>query len=132
MFKAALAEFALHFPPFVYRGKRNCPLSLTETELACVAAHNEAVFFDYQTVNDEGEPVLWMLYPETTDRKRYLSQCSKQAFVEIVNNGFETQFNEVINPFVEVIDGRLRSSGQKKKQTIHPNALPRLKRGRRL
>lgn len=93
---------------------------------------NVAVFFDYQTVNDEGEPVLWMLYPATTDGKRYLSPISKQTFVEKVSKGFEALFNEVINPFVEVIDGRLRSSEQKKKQTIHPNALPRLKRGRRL
>ena len=49
-----------------------------------------------------------------------------------VKKGFETLFNEVINPIVEEMNRQHRLSGQQKKQTIHPNALPRLKRGRRL
>ena len=72
-----------------------------------------------------------MLFPETADRKRYLSPFLKQAFVEKVSKGFETLFNEVINPIVEEMNRRHRLSEQQKKQTIHPNALPRLKRGGR-
>ena len=92
---------------------------------------NVAVFFDYKIVNNEGQRVLWMLFPETTDRKRYLSPISQQAFVEKVNKGFETLYNEVINPVVEEMNRRHRLSEQQKKQTIHQNALPRMRRGGR-
>jgi len=73
-----------------------------------------------------------MLFPATTDGKRYLSPISQQGFVEKVKIGFETLFNEVINPVVEEMDRRHRLSEQQKKQTIHPNTLPRMKRGGRL
>jgi hypothetical protein len=83
-------------------------------------------------VNNKGERMLWMLFPATTDGKRYLSPISQQGFVEKVKKGFETLFNEVINPVVEEMDRRHRLSEQQKKQTIHPNTLPRMKRGGRL
>ena len=42
LFKAVLAEFALHLPPFVYLGKMNASPDLIGAESACVAPHNEA------------------------------------------------------------------------------------------
>ena len=93
---------------------------------------NVAVLFDYQIVNNKGEQMLWLLFPATTDGKRYLSPISQQGFVEKVKKGFETLFNEVINPVVEEMDRRHRLSEQQKKQNSHPNALPRMKRGGRL
>ena len=42
LFKAARAELALHFPPFVYLGKRNISPDLTGAESACAAPDQEA------------------------------------------------------------------------------------------
>lgn len=59
------------------------------------------VFLDFQDVNKENQPIIWFLFPRTTDKEAYLCPITRVEFIELHNdNKFDQLVENVISPFI--------------------------------
>lgn len=60
---------------------------------------NSLVFFDFNGSNDNGNSLLWLLYPNMRSGNIYLSYINRAGFVKLSNNdGFDKLVSDVITP----------------------------------
>lgn len=59
------------------------------------------VFFDFQDVDKENQPIIWFLFPKTIDKEAYLCPITRVEFIELHNsNKFDELIENVILPFI--------------------------------
>lgn len=59
------------------------------------------VFLDFQDVDKDNQPIIWFLFPRTTDDEAYLCPVTRGEFIELHNsNKFDELVENVISPFI--------------------------------
>lgn len=63
---------------------------------------NALVFFDFRDLDDNGQPILWFLFPRIISHKGCLWPFSRDTFIELHNhNKFDALVENEITPFLK-------------------------------
>lgn len=59
------------------------------------------VFLDFQDVDKDNQPIIWFLFPRTTDAEAYLCPVTRIEFIDLhCNNKFDELVETIISPFI--------------------------------
>jgi competence protein CoiA len=59
------------------------------------------VFFDFQDVDKDKQPIIWFLFPRTTNKEAFLCPMTRAEFIELhYDNKFDELVENIILPFI--------------------------------
>lgn len=86
-------------------------------------------FLDFQDVDKKNQPVIWFLFPRTTDNEAYLWPVTKTEFIEWhKSNKFDEIVEKIISPFIAklIYKEKIKVENEKFEEFIRRKRLSRI------